>query len=235
MNKIFSIAILILSFVLVGCSSAPPTFKTGEDANISFDGLTQMDGTIMDAVWAREDIDLTSYSKVMFEGVGVEYRDVSGPYSGRGGTRTASSARSTGSEFKLDAETKAFFEEEIGKAFKEEVAKSEVFTIVGEPGPDVLLVRGGLTDVVSNVPPDTMGRSRIFLDSVGEATLVLEIRSSQSNAIYVRAIDRRAAESHTMTESTTVTNALEVRRLGRAWGNQLRNGLDTLLTDGLAN
>ena len=71
--------------------------------------------------------------------------------------------------------------------------------------------------------------------SGGEATLVLEIRSSESNAIYARAVDHRAAESHTLTDSTSVTNALEVRRLGRAWGTQLRNGLDTLLTDGLGN
>ncbi len=28
-----------------------------------------MEGTIMDVVWARTDIDLTGYRKVMFEGV----------------------------------------------------------------------------------------------------------------------------------------------------------------------
>jgi hypothetical protein len=97
-----------------------------------------------------------------------------------------------------------------------------------------LLVRGGLLDVVSRVPPETVGRSRIFIDSVGEATLILEIRNAESHTIYVRAADRRAAQtSGQMRESNSVTNRAEVRRLGRRWGSQLREGLDTLLTDGL--
>ena len=47
----------------------------------------------------------------MFEGVGIEYREVSGPYSGRAGTTSV--RRNKESEFKLDAETRALFEEEI--------------------------------------------------------------------------------------------------------------------------
>lgn len=232
MNKNF-IALVTLLAAAVGCTSTP-TFQTGEDAEVTFDGLTRMEGTIMDAVWALPDIDLTAYSKVMFEGVGVEYREVSGPYSGREGSTTA--RRRNQSEFRLHPDTRALFEEEIAGAFREEMARSEVFEIVEEAGPDVLLVRGGLLDVVSRVPPETIGRSRIFIDSVGEATLILEIRSSVSNSIYARAVDRRAAQTGaTMTESNRVTNRAEVRRLGRRWGRMLRDGLDTLLTEGLNN
>ena len=101
------------------------------------------------------------------------------------------------------------------------------------PGPEVLLIRGGLLDVVSRVPPETIGRSSIWIDSVGEATLVLEVRSSESNSIYARAVDRRAASSAMMRESNRVTNRAEVRRLGRRWGSLIREALDTLLTDGV--
>ena len=81
-----------------------------------------------------------------------------------------------------------------------------------------------------------MGRSRIFLESVGEATLVLELRESQSNAILVRAVDRRAAErpGRQAIESNRVTNAAEVRRVGRRWANIIRDGLDTLLSEGVS-
>ena len=232
MNK-KSIAVISLFAATAIACTATPTFQEGPDAEVTFDGFTRMEGTIMDAVWARTDIDLTGYRKVMFEGVGVEYREVSGPYSGRAGT-TSMARRSSQSEFQLHPDTRALFEEEIRGAFVEEMAASEVFEVVEEEGPDVLLVRGGLLDVVSRVPPETVGRSRIFLDSVGEATLVLEIRSSVSQSIYARAVDRRAAQSSgQMRESTTVTNRAEVRRLGRRWGSQLRTGLDTLLTDGV--
>ena len=139
---------------------------------------------------------------------------------GEGGRGRASSKRSSAS---FDRRTGA----------RSSMARSEVFEIVEEEGPDVLLIRGGLHDVVSRVPPEAAGRSRIYIDSVGEATLVMEIRSSQSNAIYARALDRRAAGNSTyMQESNRVTNRAEVRRLGRYWGRLLRDGLDTLLTEG---
>lgn len=231
MNTKF-IAALTLIAAAAGCSSTP-TFQEGEDAEVTFDGLTRMEGTIMDAVWARTDIDLTSYRKVMLANIGIEYREVSGPYSGRAGTSTSMSRRNQ-SEFQLHPDTRALFEEEISAAFREELAASEVFEIVEEEGPDVLLVRGGLLDVVSRVPPETVGRSSIWIDSVGEATLFLEIRNAESHSIYARAVDRRAAQSGgTMSESNRVTNRAEVRRLGRRWGSMLRSGLDTLLTDGL--
>ena len=97
-----------------------------------------------------------------------------------------------------------------------------------------MLIRGGLLDVVSRVPPDPMGNTQIFIDSVGEATLVLEIRGSISNTIYVRAVDGRAAAStFQMQLSNRATNRAEVRRLGRRWGQLLREGLEKLLTDGI--
>ena len=233
MNKILVAAIALFAGALAGCSSAP-TFQSGEDAEVTFDGLTRMEGTIMDVVWARTDIDLTGYRKVMLEGMGVEYREVTGPYSGRAGMGSSRIQSGNRTEFQLDEATRALFEEEIGSTFIEAMSSSEVFEIVDKAGPDVLLIRGGLLDVVSRVPPETVGRSDVFIDSVGEATLVLEIRSSVSNAIYVRAVDARAmAQSFQLQRSNRATNRAEVRRLGRRWGELLRDGLDALLTDGL--
>jgi hypothetical protein len=214
-----------------GCSSTPK-FQTGEDAEVTHDGLTRLDRTIMDAVWARKDLDLTGITKVRFHNLGVEYRNVNGPYSGRAGT-TSSRARSSTTEFQLDAATRALFEEEIAGAFREEIMKSTVFEVVDEAGPDVLDVHIGLLDVVSRVPPETIGRSRILIDRVGEATLVLELRDSISHTVLARAVDRRAAEGATMFESTPPRNRAEVRRLGRRWGQIIRDGLEAIVDDGL--
>jgi hypothetical protein len=73
-----------------------------------------------------------------------------------------------------------------------------------------------------------IGRGNIYLSSVGQATLVLELRDSETNAILARSIDRRAAEpvGGTFTDSNRVTNAAEVRRLIRYWARRLREGLD---------
>ena len=97
-----------------------------------------------------------------------------------------------------------------------------------------LLINSGLLDVVSRVPPETIGRSNIYISSVGEATLVLEIRDSMSGAIFARAVDRRAAEREAwLMDSNRVTNRAEVRRLARAWGRRLRQGLERLMTEGI--
>ena len=84
------------------------------------------------------------------------------------------------------------------------------------------------------MPPESVGRSRVFIDRVGEATLVLEIRDSVSNTVLARAVDRRAADGATMFESSPPRNRAEVRRLGRRWGDIIRNGLEAMLQDGLA-
>lgn len=225
-------AVAVIALAAAGCSSTP-AFQTGEDAEVTHDGLTRIDRTVMDAVWARKDIDLSGVTKVMFHSLGVQYRNDSGPYSGRAGTGSMRTRSST-SEFQLDADTRALFEEEIGGAFLEEFKKSTVFEVVEEAGPDVLGIHIGLLDVVSRVPPDSVGSSRVFLDSVGEATLVLELRDSVSHTVLARAVDRRAAESAgTMIESSRPRNRAEVRRLGRRWGQILRDGIEAMIADGL--
>ncbi len=230
-NHASTIAVALVAALLAACGSSP-TLQEGPDAEITHDGLTRVDDTVMDAVWARADIDIRGVRKVMLQGVGVEYRPVTGPISGRAGSTTAQTRNR--SEFQLDEATKAAFEEEITAAFVEEMRRSNVFEIVDEPGPDTILVVGGLLDVVSRVPPEQIGRGNIFISSVGEATLVLEVRDSMSNAILIRAVDRRAAQrgSGQMQESNRVTNRAEVRRLGRRWASMLRSGLETLIQDG---
>ncbi len=229
MNRLKIAALAVLAFSFAGCSSTPQ-FQSGDEAEVTHDGLTRLDKTVLDVVWARTDIDLSGYKKIMLDGVGVEYRPSKGPFSGRAGSSSTSIARSSAKDYQLDDATKKVFEDEIAGAFVEEMARSEKYEIVDQPGPDVLLVRGGLLDVVSMVPPEPMGRGAIFIDSVGEATLVLELRDSESNAILARAVDRRAAQSTgTFTESNRVTNRAEVRRLGRRWASTLRSGLETLI------
>ncbi len=62
---------------LAGCAASPtPELQSGPDAEVTFDGLVRADNTIMDSVWARPDIDITGYRKVLFVPLGVSYRDV---------------------------------------------------------------------------------------------------------------------------------------------------------------
>ena len=213
---------LIFAVILVACTTAPPTIQTGPDAELSFDGLHKVDNSQADVAWARPDFDISGYTKIWLVGAGIEYRQVKD----RG---RSTMARSQGGPYFIDDKSRAQFEELVGTVFKEEFEKIEKYELVDGPGPDVLMIRGGLLDVTSYVPPDPVGgRSYVYLSSVGEATLVLELRDSETGTILARSVDRRAAETigGTFTRSNSVTNSAEARRLIRFWATRLREGLD---------
>lgn len=215
------IALIASSGLLTGCAGSNPTVDTSAEAEISFDGLYRVKGGTADAAWVRKGADISQYSKIMLQGVGIEYRP--GGESGR-----LYYSRRSADHFEISDKQKERLVEILTEAFRKELGKSEHFTIVSEPGPDVLLIRGALLDVVSFVPPEPIGRGEIFLSRVGEATLVLEIRDSVSDAILVRAVDRRAAEDAAggFSRSNRVFNAAEVRRMAQAWARKLRERLD---------
>lgn len=216
-------ALGLAATAMYGCATSNPTIDTGPDAEATFDGLYPVKGGRMDAAWARPGFDLEPYSKVMLQGVGIEYRP-------GGETGRTFYATTSGRHFEMSEQQKAAFQEVMREAFVAELAKGEHFEIVTEAGPDVLLIRGALIDVVSYVPPEQSGRSEIYLSQVGEATLVLEIRDSQTDAILLRGVDRRAAESSmNFTNSNRVTNTAEARRLAQAWARLLREGLDRFM------
>lgn len=218
-----SVAMFVISLCLfAGCAGTNPTVDTSPEAEPTFDGLYPVKGGSADAAWARPGADISKYSKIMLQGVGIEYRP--GGESGR-----LHYSRSSNDHFELTEKQKAKFEEILREAFLKELAKSEHFTIVNEAGPDVLLIRGGLLDVVSYVPPTPIGRTEIFLSRVGEATLVLEVRDSVSEAIIARVVDRRAAENAArgFSRSNPVMNKAEVRRMASTWARLLRERLDS--------
>jgi hypothetical protein len=213
--------------LLVGCASSTPEIDLSADAEPTFDGLYPVKGGRMDGAWARPDFNVESYSKIMLQGVGVEYRP-------GGSMRKTVLSTSNREYFALNQEQKARFEQEMANAFLEELQQGKHYEIVDEPGPDVLLVRGGLLDVVSYVPPDPVANAEIYLSRIGEATLVLELRDSQTGAILLRAIDRRAAEDSArgFTNSNRVSTTAEFRRVARIWGRILREGLDRFMAPG---
>lgn len=226
MKKIKLIRVPITAFIfvagLLGCTTPPPTIPTGPDAEVSYDGLHKVENSRSDAAWAVPDLDFSGYTKIRFVSLGIEYRDVRQ-------TGSSQTARSQGGPFFIDDKARAQFEALVSEIFIEELDKITRFQIVDEAGPDTMEVGGGLLNVTSQVPPDPVGgRSVHYLTYVGDATLVLEIRDSESNRILARAVDRRAAETigGTFRRSNSVSNSVEVKRLIRHWAVALREVLE---------
>lgn len=214
----------LISIALVaGCAQTPPTIQQGPDAEVTFDGLVRIDNARFNDAWADPDIDFSRYNQVIVGDAAFEFRAVKR-------TSTAHSRTSSQTEFWMSDDQRERLIEVVSEVFREEIGNSVSFTQTDKAGDNVMVLVGGLHDIVSRVPPDMIGRSEIFLASVGEATLVIEARDSLSGETIFRAIDRRASErpGSQPIRSNTVTNTSEVRRLARRWASRLREGLDSI-------
>jgi hypothetical protein len=206
-----------------GSLSAAPRLQTGPDAEVTHDGLHRVDKTVMDAAWVKPDLDLSGYDRLILVGAGFSYRAVDNE------GRRYVPGRSNDSEFYITPENRERIEREMRDAFLEEMSRLERYAFATEPGPGVLALVGGVSDVVSSVPPldECTGRCEVYLSDVGQATLVIELRDSLSNEILIRAVDSRAAESAGWPiEVNSVTVWPEVRRLASFWARRIRNGLE---------
>lgn len=204
------------------CASKEPTFEEGPDVEVTYDGLVPIKNSAFKQAWADPTVDLTTYTKIMPGGAEFEFRAVR--------SAGTSSQWSSASEFPISETNQQKLKDTVEEIFDEELAKSKRFAMTDQPGPDVLIVRGAMLDIVSRVPPERAGRTDIYLSRVGEITLVLELADSLSGETLVRAAERRSAQraGQQAIRSSPVTTWAEVKRLARRWAVKLRDGLDSI-------
>ncbi len=216
---------LVLTAIVIasGCVSKPPSFQEGPDAELSFDGLVRIDHSAFQRVWADPEADLAGYTKILPMKANIDFRAVK--------SSAGSSMRSSSeTEFPINDNNRDKLVDTIGEILREEVSGNKRFSIVDKPAQDTLILSVSLLDIVSNVPPDRVGRSDIYLSRVGEITIVLELKDSLSGETLLRAAERSAVErvGNQGMLANSVTTWAEVRRLARRWGTKIRTGLESL-------
>jgi len=207
--------------VLTGCAAVEREPALGADE--SFDGLRKVVNTRIREAWVVPDLDLTGYTAILPTYAGSQYVP----------TKSAAAARDTKARapFPISKENRDRLDALVRQVFGDELRKLQRFALTDAPGPNVLTLEGGLMDIASAVPPQTGGRRDVYLSSVGSATLVIELRDSESNSVLVRMIDRRSTSAPISTlPSNPVTNAAEVKRLLQSWAQLLRQRLDDVPT-----
>ncbi len=219
-----SLMVVLFSLLIVACTSAPPALQTGPDAERTFDGLVRIDNSRFRHAWADPEVDFSQYNKVMPGGAQFEFRAV---------TKTAgrtSMSRASRREFWISDANRDKLVDTVSGVFKKELSKAQGWEVAEEAGPDVLILRGALLDIVSFIPPKMIGRSEIYLSSFGEATLVVEGIDSMSGEVVFRAVDRRSIGPtyNTAILANTVTTWSEVRRWARRYATILREGLESI-------
>jgi Protein of unknown function (DUF3313) len=185
----------------------------------NWDGLVQVKSSKMDVAFLSPGADFRAFKKVMLDKPEVAFqknwmRDMNSSRFDKVDKDDAKKILAT-----VQSNTTDIFTEVFNKAGYE---------VVTEPGDDVLRVRSGVIDLYVNAP-DTMsaGRTRSFTANAGEATLVLELRDSLTNALLGRVLDRR--ETRGMPGiSNSVTNLSDYRMLAKQWAGISVKGLEQL-------
>jgi hypothetical protein len=219
--------ILLTSFLITG-----PAFAQDEAASSSPqpEAELQKEKGAFKETWVHPDADFTQYDKLyLWEGV-FEFRDV-GP-----AQRTRSSMMNTRKrEFGINDADREKFEEIVGEAFVKGLQKGKRFELVSELGPRTMIMRGGVLDIISKVPPETAGRSEIYLASIGEGTLVLELLDAETGDVLALVAERRSfsrpggIDFMTMpTNSATIIG--DIRRWATSAGKKLSKELDKAIS-----
>jgi hypothetical protein len=213
---------LIVAIGMLLAAGAPAVAQQADAAaEGSWDGLVEVNARRFDAVFLHPGADFRPFTKVRIDEPEVAFqrnwmRDINRSRSLSGRVTDADVARIKEA---VSASTVDVFAREFTRAG---------FEVVERDGPDVLRIRTGIVNLFVNAP-DTMstGRSRTWTANAGEATLVLEARESDTNALLARVIDRREARG-TAGPTNRVTNASEFRSLASSWARIVATRLNDL-------
>ena len=189
----------------------------------SWDGLVQVKSKRLDLVYLQPGADFRGYTKVLIEPTEVafaknwqrDYNRDSRALSGRVSDRDVQDAVAAGvkaaSDIFADAWTKGGY------------------TVVTEPGPDVLRIKTGVVNITVTSPDQmTPGRSYSFAGEAGFATLFVEVRDSLSGALMGRAIDRGIAGDNSAAWRTSVSNRGDFRDMVEDWAKISVRGVSEL-------
>jgi hypothetical protein len=199
-------------------AAPPPSVPTGPDAEMSFDGLVKVQNSKFQAVWVKRDADFSRYKKLMVLPAEIAYKS------------PPTTNKFADDNFALDERQTRKLREILRDVFHDELVEKGGWQIVDAPGPDVLLVKGGLLDLIVHAPPpkQVSARGGTWVSSYGEMTLVVQLYDSQTREILARVAERREAEppgGQNFSKVDTMASS-DMRIFFRRWAKRLREGLE---------
>jgi len=207
------------ALALAFCCSAPAFAAPPEN----WDGLTQVASKGADLLYLRPGADFRPYNAVLLDPSEVAFhknwqRDLNSSRRGAGRI-TDTDVRKVIDE--AQSKLRSTFEQRFQKAG---------FQIVTAPGENVARVFVGVANVHVTAPEmSTAGRSRVFAEQAGSATLVIEVRDSLSGELLGRAVDQGIAGDTFVMSRDRVTNWADFERLFDDWAKIGASGFQKLI------
>ena len=173
--------------------------------------------------YVKPGMDFSFYNTIYVDETRFVYRDVK-PAKISGGNSNSNQ------EYPISKEGREQFEAIVREAFRTEIAKAKHFKVVDILNTDehTLVMRGMVADIVFKIPPDTVEQTRLYMSSVGGATLTLEFRDNTSREVLARVAERGLIgdASQQVNRATVIA---DVKRWATDAAIKLRKVLDTAL------
>ena len=210
----------------------------GENTFKQVDGakdLVKVKRSRFSETFIKPDVDFSFYNKIYVSEAHFDYREVEPPRMKNGAYVHSSSGRG----YPISKDDRKLFEETVRKAFRTEVSKGQHFEIVDVMNVDkhTMILRAVVADIFFKVPPESPERTRLYMSSVGGATLGLEFRDRTSEEVLARVAERgligdtsgQPGGGSRPVNRETITS--DVARWASNAARKLRQALDAALRD----
>jgi hypothetical protein len=214
--RLASYALALVGF-LSACTQQPTAPLVVE--NNEPDGLQRVATKYFNAGFVRPNVDFSRYKGVLIDESELAFK-------------TPDRSKQ---QFPLTDEQKLRLRQLLDEQFATELDNLKNLHISDVPGPDVLDLRVRVQDILATVPPQGVGQAGwggLFLEALGEATLVIELRDSESEEVLARVFDRRALEGTAIAQqgAAPVTRWQDVEKISMHWATTVRKRLDVLVS-----
>lgn len=220
--KMKAVSASFLSALILAFAAAPSVSAAAPET--TEDGLVLQKKTRADVVYRRPDASFAEYKKVALVEPEVAFQK-----------NWKSSYNLKNPRNKItDAELASMISkgrEMLKQAFAEALTKAG-YTLVTEPGPDVLSVKVSILDVEVSVPDpgNQLGAfNTTYSQGAGAATLVIELYDSTSRQVLARAFDRKTSSDKSYgwgTSRDQRTNTADASYAFGTWADMFVKGLE---------
>ena len=202
--------VLLAAILVVGVAYAQETSPAVEEGSEQ----VKIKGKFAET-WVRPDADISQYTKLYPWKAVFQFREGGETKAAK---TTAGKLRGDDGPYVVNEESKQKFEQLVSDAFVKELGRSKIFELVDEVGPDTLLVRAAVLDIVSNVPPSYSGTADVYLSAVGEASFIFELIDAETGEVQATAGERQRIQPPTRmydissapANSATIMNDIEI-------------------------
>jgi len=208
------LCLLVLALSSPGCVAEPPAAIS---STVNYEGLADVRKPYFEVAQIRPETVFSAYDGVIVNAPALAFR----------------TPDRSQKQFPLDENQKRRFQEALAEAFSLEFSNLQNLDLKDQPGPGVLELTVRVENITTTVPTGQGTQLGFALTAVGEATLILELRDSESGEILARGVDTRAVQGAALgRDGGLVTRWEDVEKLCSRWASMTRSRLDVLVDQG---